>query len=175
MTTKEMEFAIFDHFKGSYDLITTGITRGDIVNHECDVLMVNKNRFLIEIEIKISKSDLRADFKKTHNHNCKNIKHTYFAIPKEMEDCIELIPKEFGVIVVRKSKWKDSFMKKIPIIKTYYPLKVVRRPKKKSDYKISDEKLIKLYRLSSFRYWGCKKNELIKEGLFLNEKENKND
>ncbi len=170
MTTKEMELAIFNHFSGSYDLVTTGITRGDIVNHECDILMVNKNRYLIEVEIKVSKADLRADFKKLHNHDCKNIKHTYFAIPDDMKDCLDLIPKEFGVILVRKSEWTDSFMKKTPIIKTRYPVKVVRRPKKKSSYKIPDDKLIKLYRLSTFRYWKCKERELIAEGLFKHEK-----
>ena len=173
MNTKEMEYALFQHFLGSMELITTGITGGyDIVGHECDILMVNKNRFLTEIEIKVSKSDLKADFKKKHNHDSKQIKYTYFAIPKEMEDCLELIPNEFGVIIVRKSTWTDKYMKKVPIIKTCYPVKVIRRPKKKSNHKINDINLLKLYRLASMRYWKCKENELKNEGLIIHKKLN---
>ena len=172
MTTKEMEHALFQHFLGRMDLITTNITGSyDLVEHECDILMVNKNRFLTEIEIKISKSDLKADFKKKHSHDSNKIKYVYFAIPKHMEDCIDLIPKRFGVIVVRKSDWLDSFMKKVPIRKTRYPVTVVRRPKKNCDYKICDNDLIKLYRLASMRYWKCKENELKRDGLIVHTKE----
>jgi hypothetical protein len=38
--------------------------------HECDVLGITKAGYLVEFEIKRSRSDFRADFKKKHKHEC---------------------------------------------------------------------------------------------------------
>jgi len=36
--------------------------------HECDVLGINKNEYIYEFEIKRSRADYQADFKKTYKH-----------------------------------------------------------------------------------------------------------
>jgi hypothetical protein len=57
--------------------------------HECDFLLLTKNRYLWEIEIKVSKADLIADKKKIHGHINSNVKRLYFALPHYMEDYIQ--------------------------------------------------------------------------------------
>ena len=76
MTTHEMENLIYVYFKESSLVIVPKVSRNnywfdtnvmiwkEIVNHECDMLIVSKNHYLTEVEIKISLSDLKADFKK---------------------------------------------------------------------------------------------------------------
>ena len=91
MNTSEMEKLIYTYFENSSLVIVPKIsgnnwrldTEADpmiwknIVNHECDMLIVTKNRYLTEVEIKISLSDLKADFKKEHQHKDENIKNLW--------------------------------------------------------------------------------------------------
>ena len=89
-----------------------------------DVLAVNKNRFLIETEIKVTLADLRRDVKKSkHRHfrECRHYvtKYFYFAVPKDIANAAKLICadtypyagilgidglNEFGVLVYREAK-----------------------------------------------------------------------
>lgn len=72
------------------------------LNHECDLLALDGNNRFTEIEIKISKSDLKADFKKSHGHKSKFITRLIYAVPDFiLEAAIELVPKECGIIVVK--------------------------------------------------------------------------
>lgn len=175
MTTKEMEFAIFNYFCNSYPLITTNITKNSgVVNHECDILMASKNNYLTEIEIKISAEDFKKDFSKKHKHEDKRIKYQYFALPYGFsEDLIKLIPEHFGIIYIEKKKIKDSFCRKVPVIRTSYVVFKGRDAKINKDfdgYKLSDKQLMNFYRLAAMRYWSSKKRELKSEGLYTEEK-----
>lgn len=176
MKTKEMEYALFNHFSGTFPLITTNITYlKDFIYHECDMLMASKANILTEIEIKVSKSDFKADFKKEHGHCSPGIKHQYFAFPKDIldDEMIKLIPEHFGILVCYKTKYTETWMKKIPIERTAYYVRVRRKPKTSPYYnkkKLSDKDLINLYRLSGFRYWTGKLRELKHEGLYLERK-----
>lgn len=49
-----------------YNPMVTGFSGMGL--HECDVLAIAKSGYLIEYEIKRSRSDFRADFKKEHKH-----------------------------------------------------------------------------------------------------------
>lgn len=168
--TKEIEYALFNKFFGRYPLITTNITGSSgVVNHECDLLMVSKNNYLTEVEIKISKEDLKKDFEKWHGHRDKRIKYQYFAMPYEMRKYIDLIPEEFGIFLIQKDTIRDSFCRKIPIRKTMYKVYEWRKASKNKifeGYKVSEENLMNLYRLSAMRYWSAKKRELKAEGLY---------
>jgi len=94
ITTEQMELLVYDFFEksslvvvprfdsmnGCYYEDDTSIFKRKyvrIVDHECDILSVSKKMFLREIEIKVSVSDFKADFKKKHNHS-GNIKNFYF-------------------------------------------------------------------------------------------------
>ena len=58
-----------------------------LLNHECDVVIVSKSKYLTEIEIKRSFSDFLADFKKKHHHDddCR-IKNFYYCLPESIVD-----------------------------------------------------------------------------------------
>ena len=119
MTTNEMETLIYRYFESGSLAIVPRVTKNNgwldtevnpmiwknIVNHECDILIVTKNHYLTEVEIKISLSDLKADFKKEHQHKDENIKNFYYAFPEEMkEKALELIPEECGILIAVEKK-----------------------------------------------------------------------
>ena len=159
MTTPEMEKLIYLYFQDSSLVIVPKIsgnnwwldTEADpiiwrnIVNHECDMLIVTKNCYLTEVEIKISLSDLKADFKKEHQHKDENIKNFYYAFPEEMkEKALKLIPKECGILIAVEKKCG------IP----YRTIECYRKPKINKEAKpINDIVLSRIYRLGYLRYW----------------------
>lgn len=168
MTTKELEYAINKHYFNSAKIITTKLTRNSgVVSHECDVVVVTNSYYLIEFELKISKSDLKKDFQKKHSHECDNIKKTFYVIPEKLEDCIELIPERFGIIIVNKKIQIDK-SGKIPLEKTYYPLRIIREAQtNKKAKKITNDNFIKICTLASMRYWTTKENELKRDKLII--------
>lgn len=155
MKTIEIEYALFDwlYRKKHHKLTLTRYNYGIVeLHHECDVLSVSNSGYLTEFEIKVSKSDLKADLKKRHNHNSKRLKYQYFAIPKELKECVELIPENFGIVIVSEDKYSDG--------SDYYRVKEIRKPKKNNARKISDEEFINLCRLSAMRFWSVKRKEI---------------
>lgn len=168
MTTKELEYAINKHYFNSAKIITTKLTRNSgVVSHECDVVVVTNSYYLIEFELKISKSDLKKDFQKKHSHECDNIKKTFYVIPEKLEDCIELIPERFGIIIVNKKIQIDK-SGKIPLEKTHYPLRIIREAQtNKKAKKITNDNFIKICTLASMRYWTTKENELKRDKLII--------
>lgn len=51
------------------------------LNHEADILVLSKARYLTEVEIKRTWSDFMADFKKKHTHYDAKLSHFYYAVP----------------------------------------------------------------------------------------------
>ena len=157
MTTHKMESLIYTYFESGSLVIVPKISKNnywfdnktmlwkEIVNHECDMLIVTKNYYLTEVEIKISLSDLKADFKKKHQHKDENIKNFYYAFPEEMkEKALELIPKECGILIAVEKKCS------IP----YRTIECYRKPKINKEAKpVNDIVLSKIYRLGYLRYW----------------------
>ena len=159
MTTPEMEKLIYTYFESGSLAIVPKVTKNNgwldtqimiwknIVNHECDMLIVTKNRYLTEVEIKISLSDLKADFKKEHQHKDKNIKNFYYAFPEEIKDkAIELIPEEAGILIAVKKHLNSGY--------EYREIECYRKPKINKEAKpINDIVLSRIYRLGYLRYW----------------------
>lgn len=88
------DIAICNYFMGCY---------------ECDVLRVTNDDKLFEYEIKISRSDFKADFKKGKKHGelaqGKRVNRFYFVVPENLitkEECPEhagliyFIPSDYG-------------------------------------------------------------------------------
>ena len=161
MTTHKMESLIYTYFECGSLVIVPRVTKNNawldtetdpmiwrsIVNHECDMLIVTKNHYLTEVEIKISLSDLKADFKKKHQHKDENIKNFYYAFPAEMkEKAIELIPEEAGILIAIKKHLNSGY--------EYRDIECYRKPKINKEAKpINDIVLSKIYRLGYLRYW----------------------
>lgn len=115
------------------------------LNHEADLLVMNGNRRLYEVEIKVSLSDLRADFKKHHGHNDKRVSRLFYAVPEPLLlKAKELIPDEFGIIEVYAIERPHSFLLRA---------RRVREAKKMRDYKLNDAEVCNLLRLGNMRYW----------------------
>lgn len=167
MNTPEIEKLIYWYFKESSLVIVPKIsgnnwwldTESDpviwknIVNHECDMLIVTKKCYLTEVEIKISLSDLKADFKKKHQHKDENIKNFYYAFPEEMKDkAIELIPEEAGILIAVKKYFHNG--------EEYREIKCYRKPKINKEAKpINDKVLSMIYRLGYLRYWNYRTSD----------------
>ena len=101
-----------------------GVDKGQIVvpnvllgPYEADFITITKSDYLIEVEIKISISDFRADFKKKHYHDCPKVNALYYALPKELykkhkaeidESCDKV---GAGIILIGEEKFgsEDSY------------------------------------------------------------------
>lgn len=138
--------------------------------HECDLLVVTENLRIIDVEIKISRADLKADAKKDKwwrrfgsvydperhqyverpkqplQHPQRVWKH-YFAMPAEIWDdsLLEFLPSPAsGVILLRDGSWPQ----------TELMATVARRatPSRQAD-RISHEQAVNIARLASLRMW----------------------
>ena len=101
LTSADIEVAVANYFKPRVNLIVPNISWGMNL-HECDVLILNSSNYAIEVEIKISKADIKADLKKRHGHNSDRIRRLFFAIPETLntKDVIDLIPERAGIFAV---------------------------------------------------------------------------
>ncbi len=161
LTSADIEVAIANFFKPRTHLIVPNISWG-MGLHECDVLIMNERNFGIEVEIKVSKADLKKDLKKPHQHLSNRIRRLYFAIPEYLDkpDVIDLIPARAGVLVVVPAKpvWEmKSWLNPPERYISYYtkPRCEIRRNAKinKSAKPFSDAERINMGRLGMLRYW----------------------
>lgn len=137
--------------------------------HECDLLVIERKRLrIIDIEIKISRSDLKADLKKTkwwvtrpwsrrhlpdvrREWPDKVWKH-YYVMPAAIwtEDLYDHVPATSGIVLLSEQDSKTT-----PVI-----ARLIRSPKPNKEAKpISPSDAIDLARLSMLRMWSA----LLKE------------
>ena len=167
ITTAQMELLIYEYFEKSSLVIVPKFSRlnavryddntkclgyrsENIVTHECDILSVTKNNFLREVEIKVSVSDFKADFKKKHNHE-GNIKQFYYAVPYYILDKIkDLVPEQAGILVAEYNAELSECWR-------------LRKHKEASNNlsatPIDDKKLNLIYRIGYLKYWFYRKRE----------------
>ena len=103
ISTPEMEVAIAKYFNYRTHIVVPNLSWG-FFTHECDLFLIRKSGFGFEVEIKRSKSDMMADFKKNHGHiDRKNrIVQLYYAFPIELLPKVkDLVPPECGIITVK--------------------------------------------------------------------------
>lgn len=133
--------------------------------HECDVLAVTKDLRVIDVEIKISRSDLKADAKKDkwwHRLSWlrgeqrppdvrrewppKVWKH-YYAVPREIWDCslLACLPSEAsGVLLMTEQPGRAA-----PVVAS-----VFRRARpNKNPTTLSAEAVVDIARLANLRMW----------------------
>jgi len=153
--TIEIEVAIAKFFGIRQNIIVPNISWGLLGMHECDIFLIKKSGYCMEVEIKISKSDLLADFKKEHQHKDNRIKEFYYAIPiKLLESCESLIPEHIGIIVCERIKNRKHIHTKIHRKTTT----------NKKARKLTDKEMLKVAKLGCMRIWS------LKEKLINNEK-----
>ena len=100
INTAMMEVAIARYFGTRKHIIVPNVSWGFFI-HECDLLLIRKTGYAIEVEIKRTIADLRRDFKKKHQHNDNRIRELFYALPDYLlEKGMSLIPPHAGIISV---------------------------------------------------------------------------
>jgi hypothetical protein len=152
MKSSDIELAIWLHWGRVKNKVLCHNVSWGMFNHECDVLVLEKDNSFTEIEIKVSKADVKKDLTKGHGHNDKRIHKLYFAIPEELyrPDVIELIPERAGIMVVSKqtvTSWNGT-------TKTKTEIQIKRKPvPTKEKHIATPEQIRKLAYLQQFRFW----------------------
>ena len=137
----DIELAVAKKIGWRSHLIIPNVSWG-LFDYEMDMAIVTKSNKLWEVEIKISKADLKADLKKRRQHNDFRLSRLYFAIPKKLMNCIDLIPDRAGVFVV----WSQS-------------LAILHRPaiENRLAPDLTEKEIQKLQHLLAMRIWGVKR------------------
>lgn len=144
-TEEKMAAAVVRMFNPTRYNCIVNVSYG-FLNHEADLLVMNKNCRLYEVEIKTSLADLKADFKKSHGHEDKKVERLYYAVPYSLlEKAQKSIPAQYGIISV-KDNGKGCA----------YPCLLAERVRdaaKLRDYPLNDHQVIQLLRLGTMRFW----------------------
>lgn len=145
LTSTEIEIYLSNYFNYRQNTIIPNISYGLGV-HECDLFVIRKSGYVVEIEIKISVQDIKADLKKEHKHKSKKIRELYFAIPKELEHAIKYIPEHAGIITIEKHlDFKPA------------TIRTIRSAKLNTDArKLTTEEIQKAGHLGCMRIWALK-------------------
>lgn len=149
--TDEIEYAVAKLYNYRKNLIVPNLSYGLDGMHECDLFIIKPSDYAVEVEIKISIADLKADFKKEHKHidTYHRIHEFYYALPFDLyEKAKDLIPETAGIIVCKR------YGKKVTA-------RLVRNAKRiKGARKLTLEEKYKVARLGTMRIWGIK-NKII--------------
>lgn len=142
LTSTEIEVAVAEFFNIRQNIIVPNVYWGLGFRYELDLLIISKSNCGYEIEIKVTKSDIKADQKKYNCHNSPRIRELYFAIPDYLSDCLDLIPEQAGVILVDKN----------------LQCKIIKSPRRQEKYyKFTDKEVLKLAKLGTMRIWKLKR------------------
>lgn len=103
-----------------------------VFDWESDILFKTKAGYYYEVEIKISKADFKADFKKKKKHialKYKQYSHTldltpnyfYYCVPEELVDSVkDLVPEYAGLLCIEqgaRNGWKYvHWIKEAPLL-----------------------------------------------------------
>jgi hypothetical protein len=143
-TSVEIEIAIAGYFGARTHIIVPNVSWG-MFGYELDLCILNNKSFYAsEVEIKISKFDLKRDCKKGHHHDLNGnlIKNLWFAMPEKLECCADLVPVKAGILLVSPKSWVREIRKPLP------------NPIAK---KWTVQKAYELARLGTLRIWDLKR------------------
>lgn len=152
-TTLEMELALSNEFNQRLNLIIPNLS-WSFFKHELDLFVLTPSGYGSEIEIKISRGDLKKDAEKPHKHFDHRLKYLWFAVPEHLEKDIDLIPDRAGVIVVKQRAYKTHYPEQ-EYVETI--CERLRKPKQNGNYRFSDSDRIALMRLAALRVWTLKR------------------
>ena len=148
------------------------------LNHEADLLVLNKTKRLVEIEIKRTWSDFMADFKKSHTHYDPKLGYFYYAVPLSIGERVFhwLYEGEYkcrpGFLYYERSEvtdYTEHNPNKCGLIIYADPQESTARGKRvgscclnvgatrMNDYQLSTDEELKLLRLLGMRVWNLKK------------------
>lgn len=152
MTAKEIQVALFEYFRERGYLYFSSNTNA--FEHEADFVAVTSIKIAVECEIKRSRSDFFADFKKDLKHKLLQskkypISQFYFACEEGLIRKEE-VPFPYGLMYIKKSKNK--------LTNKNYVVSVAKNAKKIHNNPISDYLLIKLLTSVSYKWFNLLKS-----------------
>lgn len=138
------------------------------LDYEADMLVMDAQNRITEVEIKISKADLRKDFVNKagkHRHRIAVMAGTkaqdavvtrmVFAVPEKLLGlALEIVPKQYGLIVVERSAVTQYDAKDYDLVKARW-VRTCRHPA--SAPGIGTAKALDLNRNLSIKYWSLKR------------------
>jgi hypothetical protein len=146
-TSAEIEIAVSNFIGQRTHIIVPNVSWG-MFPYELDLCVLNcKSFYAYEVEIKISKADLKRDSKKQHNHDWNHdyIRQLWFAMPEKMRGCEELVPTRAGIFYVTKGgRVIEERRAEINTVAKKWTV----------------EKAYELARLATFRMWNLKRAEM---------------
>lgn len=145
INTAEIELAVSRLFDIRRHVIIPNLSYGFHGGHEKDIFAISSSNYGKEVEIKISVSDFRADFKKSHHHESKYVKEFYYAFPIEIYEKVkDEVPLHAGVIICERNKYSVY-------------AKIIKKAKINTKaIKLTDKDMITIGRLASMRIWSLK-------------------
>ena len=153
MTLYEIELAVANMYGIRTHIIVPNVSWGFEI-HECDLLVVRPTGYMVEVEIKRSRADIKKDGEKRHGHVDRHgrIKELYFAIPESLEKHKDLIPERAGIIICRRT------------FEGWLRARIDRKAKiNKYARKLTDAEKYQLTRLGMMRIWGLKETIINKQ------------
>ena len=152
MKATDVELVLSDHFNYRQNLIVPNVHWGMNLLYEADMVVLRKSGWAVEIEIKVTAADIKADTKKRHQHDSRLFKELWFAVPIELAEH-PMIPAHAGILAA----WRyDGGRVGYGHSQKPY-LKGTRAPTVRRDAKKwSDADRIKLLSLGSMRVWTLK-------------------
>lgn len=155
---EKIEVALYDHFRFLQNDVITNIYL-DYRKHECDLIVIrNQSLYALEVEIKMSVSDLKAERKKKryqrhgidyyHNSDVgmsQRFKEKWFAMPEKMKQKgLELIPDYAGLLTINE----------------HGGVKIARKAKKINNRPLTQEQRTDLLRLGVMKCYKLKQRIL---------------
>jgi len=148
ITAQDIEIAVARWFGIRSHVIVPNLSWG-MLPYECDIaVMPVKGRYLYEVEIKVSKSDLirDKDKQKWKWGGISKVRKFWYAIPKKLEGSISHIPEFAGIFIISEPEYSRKFC----------GIEQVRKPKLLQAKPMTDEQRFNLARLGAMRIWALK-------------------
>lgn len=150
-TAGEIELAVAEHFGFKTNIIVPNVSYGMFRSHEADLVVLKASGWADEIEIKVSRSDIKADARKNYGRGhvrANIIRCLWFALPEHLADEPSL-PAFAGILAVSRNSYGSV------------RINAVRAPEvNKAARKMSTEERLQLSRLACFRVWSLKRHLL---------------
>lgn len=156
MHAEQVEIAVAKRFGYRRCIIVPNVSWGLNFGYELDMLIVSPTGYATEVEIKVTKSDLKADKNKRHQHDSIRIQKLYFAVPAILkDDALEIIPQKAGLIIVKANQ--EIHLPRNRIYEIGITAEIVKSSIINKDAgKLCEKELIKLGHLAAMRIWSLK-------------------
>ena len=147
MTALDIEIAVAHYLDWRRNIIVPNVYWGWGLRYEADMVVITAAGYAVEVEIKVTPGDIKADIKKNYHHDSNRFRRLWFAVPERLANDPN-IPLRAGILAV--TDHVDAFTRA-------YAVKTIRGGQlNKSAIKMEDHHVRKLLELGVMRVWSLK-------------------